>query len=223
MPSIFAYRQVTDAYTTYQLRLPDGGIELATVDGLTFVSVPDGPALPAEQPAQIAPSLVLLTDEQVAQLRDVSPYGRLVARRVAERIRAGEAASSAKEWGETQLIALGLTADVPARIEAMRGARMAAGGARTTAQNWYPTTPEHVAIYAAWVALGAWLPATYKVQQMDGSQADLTPDLARTILLAVTDFADAYRTRARQAIAAYRARPSTFAMSAINWPARYAG
>ncbi len=223
MPSIFAYRKVTDAYTTYQLRLPQDATELATVDGLTYVSVPDGQALPAEQPAQIAPSLVLLTDEQVAQLRDVSPYGRLVARRVAERIRAGEAAGSANAWGETQLIALGLTADVPARIDAMRDARMAAGGARTTGQNWYPTTPGHVAVYAAWVALGASLPATYKVQQMNGSQADLTPDLARTILLAVTDFADVYRTRARQAIAAYKASPLEFAMSSINWPARYAG
>lgn len=47
MPSIYTYRKVCDHYATHELRLPDGAIELATVDGLTYVSVPDGVALGA--------------------------------------------------------------------------------------------------------------------------------------------------------------------------------
>ena len=65
MPKIYRYKRVTDQYTTYCLVEPDynqlaieGRItELCTIDGLTYVSVPDGVELP-EQPETIAATLV---------------------------------------------------------------------------------------------------------------------------------------------------------------------
>lgn len=64
------------------------GTELATLDGVTFVSLPDGVALPANQPAEIAASIQPV--EMVRALRDaiaaVSPHVALVRARVQERI-----------------------------------------------------------------------------------------------------------------------------------------
>jgi hypothetical protein len=51
-----SYRPVTDAYTTYRLLLPtDGagqplGTEIAEIDGVVYVALPDGAILPAQHP-----------------------------------------------------------------------------------------------------------------------------------------------------------------------------
>ena len=62
---ILRYRRYADALVTRSLRLPSGpsheplGTELATLDdGYTYVSLPDGAALPQDQPAEIAGSVV---------------------------------------------------------------------------------------------------------------------------------------------------------------------
>lgn len=60
MGKIYKYRKVTDTLTTYCLIEPDYNLignstrvkELATYDGWTYISVPDGLILP-EQPGQI--------------------------------------------------------------------------------------------------------------------------------------------------------------------------
>lgn len=97
---MIAYRKVSDAYTTYQLRLPDrgpgaasaGAQEIATLDdGRTIVCLDDGVTLPAEQPEQIAASVEVLPSPLPSELRDTiraaSPHAQLVDERVAAMIR----------------------------------------------------------------------------------------------------------------------------------------
>jgi hypothetical protein len=94
MTSIFSYRKHIDAITTRELRLPEGenhqkiGTELATINGVTYISLPDGATLPAEQPAEIAASIadVMLTPELRAAISDASPHVRLIRQRVQDRI-----------------------------------------------------------------------------------------------------------------------------------------
>lgn len=96
MTSIVRFRKVSDAYTTYQLRLPDSqGLddqirctELATLpDGYTYVAVPDAVTLP-EQPKQITVDPVTLTPELREQLKTASVHCDLIAQRVEDKIRA---------------------------------------------------------------------------------------------------------------------------------------
>jgi hypothetical protein len=94
MTSIFSYHKYIDAITTRELRLPEGenhqkiGTELATLNGVTYISLPDGATLPADQPAEIAASIaeVTLTPELRAAISDASPHVRLIRQRVQDRI-----------------------------------------------------------------------------------------------------------------------------------------
>ena len=89
--TIVSYKKTSDAYTTYELRIPDaqgaeGEIyctELGTIDGLTYVSVPDGVTLPEQLP-QVAATLqtVTPTAELRAQLKAISPHCALIAERM---------------------------------------------------------------------------------------------------------------------------------------------
>ncbi len=140
MPSIVSYRKYIDAQVTRTLRLPDDpatgqaqGTELATLaDGLTYVSLPDGTALPIGQPPEIAQSIapVALTDLLRAELKTASPHVQLINERVRQRIAeryslpdeikmlrtAPSAESTAyntyveecRDWGRAQKTALGL-------------------------------------------------------------------------------------------------------------------
>lgn len=97
MPKIISYQKTSDAYTTYELRMPDaqgaeGEIyctELGTIDGLTYVSVPDGVTLPEQLP-QVAATLqtATLTAEMRAQLKATSPHCALISERMVQKIRA---------------------------------------------------------------------------------------------------------------------------------------
>ena len=97
MTSIVSYRKTSDAHTTYELHMPDaqgeeGEIycaELGTIDGLTYVSVPDGVTLPEQLP-QVAATLqtVTLTPELRAQLKAISPHCALISERMVQKIRA---------------------------------------------------------------------------------------------------------------------------------------
>lgn len=88
------YQKASDAYTEYTLRGPHDPdapqlTELATLDGLTYVSVPDGVELP-EQFEQIAASVAPaeLTPELRKAIIDASPQAQLINQRMIERIRA---------------------------------------------------------------------------------------------------------------------------------------
>lgn len=95
MTSIVAYRKASDAWTCHRLHLPDspdgagGCTELCTLDGLTYVAIPDGVALPA-QPPQIAASVAAATldDALRERIKAESTHCQLIAQRVVERIRA---------------------------------------------------------------------------------------------------------------------------------------
>lgn len=90
MPSIVSYRKHIDSQVTRELRLPEDaqhqrlGTELATVDGVTYISLPDGATLPAGQPEEIAASIapVTLTDALRDAIKAASPHVRLINERV---------------------------------------------------------------------------------------------------------------------------------------------
>lgn len=98
VPSLIAYRKVSDEYTTYQLKLPEGETagervaqEIATLpDGRTVCVLNDGAVLPSNQPPQIAASIQVIANPTAAQLEAVrkhSPHDALVRRRITDRIR----------------------------------------------------------------------------------------------------------------------------------------
>jgi len=85
---IYQYQQVTDQYTTHRINAPEGSTELATVEGVTYVHVPDGVDLPAEQPAEIAASIQPVTVDAVLRekISTASPHVQLIRSRVAAKI-----------------------------------------------------------------------------------------------------------------------------------------
>lgn len=66
------------------------GAELATIDGTTYVALPDGATLPADQSTEIASSIVVVTLDPVLreQIKAASPHCKLIAQRMIEQIRA---------------------------------------------------------------------------------------------------------------------------------------
>jgi hypothetical protein len=99
MPSLIAYRRVTDELTTHALRLPmpkpgeQAGHEIAQLlDGRTVCVLFDGYTLPTEQPAPIKASIEVLAsplpDALKEEIRAASPHIQLINRRLVEQIRA---------------------------------------------------------------------------------------------------------------------------------------
>ena len=95
MTTIYSYQKVSTPYTVIQMSLPESQgaddelhcTELCTLDGVTYVAVPDGVTLP-EQPAEITAEAVALTQELREQIKAASPHCSLIAERVEMRIRA---------------------------------------------------------------------------------------------------------------------------------------
>lgn len=88
MTHIVSYQKQSDAYTVYQLNAPEGSTELCTIDGVTYVSVPDDD-LP-EQAAQISASIVnpvTLTTELREAIKAASPHCALIHERMEAKIR----------------------------------------------------------------------------------------------------------------------------------------
>lgn len=99
MPTLIAYRKVSDDITTHLLRLPQPeqmgqvvGHELATLsDGRTVVVVFGAHALPEDQPKEISGSIEVLPSPLPeglrAEIKNASPHVRLIDQRVIEQIR----------------------------------------------------------------------------------------------------------------------------------------
>jgi hypothetical protein len=96
MPTLITYQKFITTEITRELRLPEGenhqriGTELATIDGITYVSLPDGATLPTDQPAEIAASIAtpVLSAETISALKAASPHIRLINQWVTEKIAA---------------------------------------------------------------------------------------------------------------------------------------
>lgn len=89
MPSIISYQKAHDATTTYQLALPEGATELCTINGTTYVALPDNAVL-AQQPTQIAASVHAVTPDSTLRSAIIaaSPHCQLIDERMRDKIRA---------------------------------------------------------------------------------------------------------------------------------------
>lgn len=93
MPKIYKYRKATDKHTTHSLIEPDvenGQItELCTIDGETFIVVPDGVKLPAQPPIieSTIKEVVNFKEGEKDKIKKASPHVRLINQRVVEKIR----------------------------------------------------------------------------------------------------------------------------------------
>ncbi|HQR84481.1 MAG: hypothetical protein B7Y05_03930 [Polynucleobacter sp. 24-46-87] len=91
MTYIVSYQKFIDSDRTVEIALPIGesnqrvGQELATVDEVTYVALPDNAVLP-EQPQEITVSTVALTPELKAQISANSPSIELINQLVVEKI-----------------------------------------------------------------------------------------------------------------------------------------
>ena len=97
MSKIMSYQKITDKFTTHTLREPDYEqlesedriTELCTIDGITYVSVPDTVDLP-KQPADIAKTLkkTIINDELKKKIMDQSPIIAYIDDKVRKKITA---------------------------------------------------------------------------------------------------------------------------------------
>ena len=93
--SIVKYTKAADKWTDIVMRFPDSTgaddelhcTELCTLDGVTYVAVPDGVKLP-EQPPEITIEPVTLTPELKAAIRAASPHCAFIDERRQLKIRA---------------------------------------------------------------------------------------------------------------------------------------
>lgn len=115
MTSIHAYRKHSTPHTTIQMALPDSqGLddalhctELCTLDGITYVAVPDGVTLPS-QPPEIDVQPVVLTDELRDQIKVASPHVQLIYERTESLIRAKYSVSDEAKYARIGVgVALG--------------------------------------------------------------------------------------------------------------------
>lgn len=95
MTYIISYQKFTDSLRTVEIRRPliDGefvGTELATVDGTTYIAMPDGVTLSSDQPEEISTSIVnpaALDSELRAAIKSASPHCSLISARMIDQIR----------------------------------------------------------------------------------------------------------------------------------------
>ena len=120
--------------------------------------------------------------------------------------------------------------DMPSRIQRKMEQRLFNSGfalGTGAAKRWYSSEPGFLALYALWDSLAAgttdaeFTALDLRVQHMDGRTTLLTRALVRTIALAAVQNGEIYRTRARSALAAWRADPTTFRFGEIQWPAGF--
>lgn len=88
---IVSYQKYIDSIRTIELRIPYEGqqrpdLELATIDGTTYVYLPDGTIIP-EQAPEITLTEVILTDALRASICAASPHVELISSRVVDMIR----------------------------------------------------------------------------------------------------------------------------------------
>lgn len=89
---IYSYQKHIDSLRTVEIALPTGeshqriGTELATINGVTYVYLPDTATLP-DQPIEIDVAPATLTDSLKDAIKAASPHVRLINTRIVEMIR----------------------------------------------------------------------------------------------------------------------------------------
>lgn len=86
MTTIYAYQKVPTEFSIVQMAVPEGSTELCTLDGITYVAIPDDAELP-DQPEEIVTAPAVLTPELRAQIKVASPHVALTYTRTQEMIR----------------------------------------------------------------------------------------------------------------------------------------
>lgn len=88
MTYILSYRKSITRDTTKMLNAPDGATELCTIDGVTYVSIPDGAAIDASQHEEVVGTMevIELDLELCERIKAASPHIALIDRRVREKI-----------------------------------------------------------------------------------------------------------------------------------------
>jgi len=87
MGKIYKYRKVTDQYTTYNIVEPDYSegdlkiIDLATIDGVSYVFMPDGVILP-NQPKQVVLEECIVDEALYNMIERSSSHTELINRRI---------------------------------------------------------------------------------------------------------------------------------------------
>ena len=116
MTTIYSYAKFSTPHTIIQMNLPDNQgaddslrcTELCTLDGTTYVAVPDGMMLPA-QPAEIDPQPVALGGDLVARIKSSSPHVALIYERTEQQIRARYSMSDEAKYARIGVgVALGV-------------------------------------------------------------------------------------------------------------------
>lgn len=94
MPKIMSYRKKIDKFTTYTVAEPDYKegddriTELCTIDGITYIVVPDTAELPV-QPTQITlKEESSLPSDLREKIKAISPHVQLIKQRVRDKIAA---------------------------------------------------------------------------------------------------------------------------------------
>lgn len=233
MPSIVAYRKATDEFAVYSARLPEGAEELATLDGLTFVSLPDGAVLPAEQPSGIQFNADPITTSLLGRLVRSSPLA-IAARRTAEDDVANGRRTRAQANTAVRVrmreLALGMTRRVAVdtiRAEAERR-KLQGGFAAPALPNgtvrWLPISAYVIAMLAAAKQATNAQVAGAKILALDGIAYPLNAaraagafDAMWTMAALIDDAADA----AVAALPTTAAALEDYDFAAIPWPAQY--
>lgn len=89
---IYSYQKHIDSIRTVEAIFPTDdknqrkGTELATVEGITYINIPEDTDLPG-QPAEIDVVPAVITDDLLASIKQASPHYRLINEQVSERIR----------------------------------------------------------------------------------------------------------------------------------------
>lgn len=132
MASILSYRKNITQHTTIMLNAPEGATELCTIDGVTYVSIPDGVAIDSDQHEYVLGTMdtPTLDDELYEKICSASPHVALIRERVRAMIEKeysvydeikllrtapsaefeayNEHAELCRQWGREQREALGL-------------------------------------------------------------------------------------------------------------------
>lgn len=91
MPKIYSYKKHLTEFTTITAVEPDNQdaedriTELATIDGRTYISVPDSVTLPT-QPKEITLVEAILSDVLKEKIKKASPHVQLINQRVRNKI-----------------------------------------------------------------------------------------------------------------------------------------